>query len=47
MPREFLRTLLTPNVRAAEAHYFGRSYPELGAVSQPEPLTEDESQFVA
>lgn len=47
MPREFLRTLLTPNVRAAEAHYYGRSYPDLGAASQPEPLTEDESQFVA
>lgn len=47
MAREFLRTLLTPSVRAAERHYYGRSYPELGDTSEPEPMTADEMQFAA
>lgn len=47
MAREFLRTLLTPAVREAQRHYYGRSYPELGDASEPEPLTADEVQFAA
>lgn len=47
MAREFLRTLLTPKVREAERHYYGRSYPELGDTSEPEAMTADEMQFTA
>ena len=47
MAREFLRTLLTPKVREAERHYYGRSYPALGDTSEPEAMTADEMQFAA
>lgn len=47
MAREFLRTLLTPAVRAAQRHYYGRGYPDHGSASQAEPLTADEIAFAA
>lgn len=46
MSREFLRTLLTPAVRAAQVQYYGRGSPDLGTTSRPEPLTADEIAFV-
>ena len=46
MAREFLHTLLTPTVRAAQRRYYGRSYPEQNGPEQTEPLTADEIQFV-
>ena len=47
MAREFPRTLLTPAVRAAQRHYYGRGYPAHGGASQAEPLTADEIAFAA
>lgn len=47
MAREYLRQMLTPSVRAAQRHYYDRSYPELGKASQPEPLGPDELAFLA
>lgn len=46
MTRTFLRTLLTPNVRAAQRHYYGRTYPEMEPGGAPDPLTPDEIDFV-
>lgn len=46
MAREFLRTLLTPSVRAAQRHYYGRAYPESGHASRPDELGDDEREFV-
>ena len=46
MAREFLRTLLTPAVRAAQRRYYGRAYPELGATSESEPMTPEAIAFV-
>ncbi|MEQ1633457.1 MAG: pyridoxamine 5'-phosphate oxidase family protein [Planctomycetota bacterium] len=46
MAREFLRTLLTENVRKAQARYYGRAYPDLGAAGRPDELTADEIEFV-
>ncbi|MCA8950919.1 MAG: pyridoxamine 5'-phosphate oxidase family protein [Planctomycetes bacterium] len=52
MAREYLRRVLTPTVRAAERHYYGRSYPDQGpeagnVESAVEPLGTDELAFVA
>ena len=46
MAREFLRTLLTENVRKAQARYYGRAYPDLGPAGRPDMLTADEIEFV-
>lgn len=46
MAREFLRTLLTPSVRAAQQHYYARAYPDQGAASRPDTLGPDEVEFV-
>lgn len=45
MAREFLRTLLTPSVRAAQKHYYGRAYPDQGRVARPDELGPDEVEF--
>lgn len=46
MTHEFLRTLLTPNVRAEQQRYYGRGYPEFGGLGQSDQLTEPEIGFV-
>ena len=46
MAREFLRTLLTPSVRAAQQQYYARAYPDQGAASGPDTLGPDELEFV-
>lgn len=46
MAREFLRTLLTPAVRAKQRHYYGRAYPDLGAAGEAEPLPAEAIEFV-
>lgn len=45
MAREFLRTLLTPSVRAAQTHYYGRAYPDQGSTAHADALGPDEQQF--
>jgi hypothetical protein len=45
MAREFLRTLLTPSVRDAQKHYYGRAYPDQGSVARPDELGPDEVEF--
>ena len=47
MAREYLRRMLTPTVRAAQAHYYGRAYPHQGDAPQAERLGPDELAFVA
>jgi len=47
MARQFLRTMLTPGVRAAQQRYYPRGYPELGDEHADEPLGPDELAFVA
>ena len=46
MAREFLRTMLTDNVRKAQRQYYGRSYPAFGTTAQPDELTPSEIEFV-
>ncbi len=46
MAREFLRTMLTPSVRAAQQRYYGRVYPEQGSGARPDELGPDELEFV-
>lgn len=46
MAREFLRTMLTRHVRAAQQRYYGRTYPASGSTSEPDELTVDEIGFV-
>lgn len=47
MAREYLRRMLTPSVRAAQTHYYGRSYPDQGTEPLEERLGPDELAFVA
>jgi len=47
MPREYLRRMLTPSVRAAQAHYYGRSYPDQGDQPIQEQLGPNEQAFLA
>jgi len=47
MAREYLRQMLTPNVRLAQRQYYGRSYPDQGARSVADPLGLDELAFIA
>lgn len=47
MAREYLRRMLTPAVRAAQQHYYARSYPDQGTAAAAEPLGPDELAFVA
>ncbi|MCA8963270.1 MAG: pyridoxamine 5'-phosphate oxidase family protein [Planctomycetes bacterium] len=46
MAREFLRTMLTPSVRAAQARYYDKQYPNLGAESDPDALGPEEIAFL-
>ena len=45
MTREFLRTLLTPAVRDAQKHYYGRDYPDQGHAAHADELGPDEIDF--
>jgi predicted pyridoxine 5'-phosphate oxidase superfamily flavin-nucleotide-binding protein len=45
MAARFMRTVLTPSVLAAQAHYFGRSAPVPGAPER-DPLTDEERLFI-
>ncbi|MGE3173458.1 MAG: pyridoxamine 5'-phosphate oxidase family protein [Planctomycetota bacterium] len=46
MAREFLRTMLSPAARAAQHHYYGKTYPDLGAAGTADPLGPDEVAFL-
>ena len=45
MTREFLRTMLTPAVLAAQQHYYGKTYKEPQPASAPDTLGPDEIEF--
>lgn len=47
MAREYLRRMLTPSVRAAQTHYYGRSYPDQGSEPIDEQLGPNERAFLA
>lgn len=47
MAREYLRRLLTPAVRDAQRHYYGKPYPEMPGDGAREPLGPTERAFVA
>lgn len=47
MARQYLRQMLTPSVRAAQQHYYERSYPDQGSNGAAEPLGPEELAFVA
>ena len=42
-----MHTVLTPSVRAAEQHYYGRMYPEYDVVPEPDVLSEGEMEFIS
>jgi predicted pyridoxine 5'-phosphate oxidase superfamily flavin-nucleotide-binding protein len=46
MPSRFMELMLTPDVQAAQARYFGRSQTRSGATS-PDTFGEDERAFIA
>jgi predicted pyridoxine 5'-phosphate oxidase superfamily flavin-nucleotide-binding protein len=46
MPGQFHRTYLTPEARAAQAHYYGRSQ-EIPSEAGPDPLGAEEREFIA
>lgn len=46
MPLNFLVTTLTPPVRAAQAHYYGRA-PKLPPAPETDTLTTEETDFLA
>jgi len=47
MADRFMHTVLTPAVLAAERHYYGRGYPALDGVPEPDAFTVGEMQFIA
>lgn len=47
MAREYLRRMLTPSVRAAQSHYYGKSYPDQGNDPIEEQLGPNELAFLA
>ncbi len=46
MTREFLRTMLTPAVLAAQQHYYGKTYKASQPAPAPDELGSDEIEFV-
>jgi hypothetical protein len=47
MADHFLHTVLTPAVREAERHYYGRSYPAFDDATERDVLTLAEAEFIA
>lgn len=47
MAHRYLQEMLTPAVREAEQHYYGRTYPEFPDETPRDELTESEEAFIA
>ena len=46
MAQKFMQTVTTPSVVAAQERYYGR-HARIGPVTEPDPLTPEESEFIA